>query len=176
MSNIALVTSSNRPLAPALPVVPRRCRLPAKPTRPNGQHRALAYFPYFNYIAESHGNGSIVLYAETSPDNRITKYRKTESHAAPAQERRCQNTRIPNRTRGRAVDRGLPRQPAAAPGPDNDPAGLPARTTRLRTVRPAMDPGRFRGRNTRSHSGKARHAVNSPADRPGAAGTAQTAP
>src|SRR5262245_49277386 len=71
---------------------------------------SLAYFPFFGYFAESHYSRSIVSYAKTRPENRIPGHRKTESHAAPAQERRRAHAGIPHRARGRAADRRLPGQ------------------------------------------------------------------
>src|SRR5262249_25043927 len=128
------------------------------------------------YFAESHHNGSIVSYAKTNPENRIARHRKTESHSAPPQERRRAHPRVPNRTRGRAVDRRLSGQSLAAPGSDHDPDGFPPRAAGVRGLRPAMDPGGFRRCNARGHPSKARYAIDSPADRPGAAGSAPPAP
>src|SRR5262245_23452215 len=84
----------------------------------------LADFPYFNYFTESYCNGNTDPYAKTSPENRIPRHRKTESHAAPAQERRCPHPRVPDRTRGRAAHRGLSGQSLAAPRPNHDPTRL----------------------------------------------------
>src|SRR5262249_53919772 len=137
---------------------------------------ALADFPYFKLFAESHYDRSTDSHAKTSLETRVARHPNTESRTpVPPKERRRAHPRVPDRARGRAADQGLRGQSPATARPNHDPAGLPTRIASLRGLRPAMDPGRFRGRNTRSHQGKARHAVSSPADRPGDAGTAQTA-
>src|SRR5262245_52915715 len=89
--------------------------------RPGGDVTALADFPYLEYFAESHSSGSTETNGKTSSANRSANRRNTESHPTPAQERRRAHPRVPNRTRGREADRGLQRQPVAAPGPDHDP-------------------------------------------------------
>src|SRR4029077_5905555 len=101
----------------------------------------LAYFPFFDYFTESHYGESTETNDKTSPEGRIARHRKTESHAATAQERRCQNTGISHRARGRAVNCRLSGQSLAAPRRDHDPDGLPPRAKGLRGLRPAMDPG-----------------------------------
>src|SRR5262245_53202230 len=101
----------------------------------------LADFPYFRYFTDSLCNGSIGSYAKTSLENRITNHRNTESHAAPAQERRRAHPRVPDRARGRAAHRGLSGQSPAAPRPNDDPARFQARAAGFRGLRPAMDPG-----------------------------------
>src|SRR5215471_12017176 len=134
-------------------------------------------FPYFEYFAESNRNRSTDLYAKTSLENRVARHPNTESrNPAPPQERRRAHARIPDRVGGRAADQGLRGQSPATARLNHDPADLPARIASLRGLRPAMDPGRFRGRNARSHAGEARHAVNSPTDRKGAACAASPAP
>src|SRR5215831_15311211 len=138
---------------------------------------ALADFPYFKLFAESHYDRSTDSHAKTSLETRVARHPNTESRTpVPPKERRRAHPRVPDRARSRAADQGLRGQSLAASRPDHDPAGIPAWLAGFRGLRPAMDPGRFRGRNARGHPGKARHAVNSPADRPGAAGTAPPAP
>src|SRR5262249_11923705 len=76
-------------------------------------------------FAESHCNRNTDPYDKTSPENRVTSHRKTESHAASAQECRCQDAGIPHRERGREADRRMRGQPATASRPDHDPNCLP---------------------------------------------------
>src|SRR6516165_2295710 len=93
---------------------------------------ALADFPYLN--TESHYSESTTNHDETKPPSGVANHQNTESYSAAAKKRRSQNTRIPNRTRGRATDRRVQWQSPTTPGSDHDPARLPARTTSFRIM------------------------------------------
>src|SRR6516162_5524291 len=54
---------------------------------------------------ESHYSESTTNHDETKPPSGVANHQNTESYSAAAKKRRSQNTRIPNRTRGRATDR-----------------------------------------------------------------------
>src|SRR5262249_29945959 len=119
-----------------------------------------AKLPFFGSNTESHYNESTTNHAKANPPSGAPNGQNTESHATPPQERRRAHPRVPDRARSRAADQGLREQSLAASRPDHDPARVPARAASLRGLHPS----------------EARHALNSSADRPGAAGTAQTAP